>query len=512
MPTAATPNPTVLQPPEPRAERGNTAVRRDLWIGFVLVAVVIVCRFWLADVLPLTDTTEARFAEIARKMVETSDWLVPQHDYGVPYLAKPPLAFWLSAVGIELFGAGELGPRILILGAALAFCGLFFYWTNKLFGLVAAAASLMMLMTSVVFFIAMAAVMTDMLLTVCVCTALIAFWWRYQAGSAGWEAAMYVAIGLGLLAKGPLAAVLVFAPILGWSLATGRYREVWQRFAWIKGALLVGVVAVPWYIAAELRNPGFLQYFLIGEHVGRFIVPGWSGDLYGRAHDAPRGAIWIFWLVGMLPWSLLFIPVLRSGKAVVRRNWVERRDLLWFLFAWALTPLVLFTCSANIIFPYVLPAVPAAVVALVALRAGPPESTFTLLRMSWVGVFVVAAIVVFVMVDRDVVEQHTQRSVIAAVRLRDEQPGIPIYYWRSRYYSADYYSAGATSTIGDPELLAALSEQRAFALVVTDEQLQAFPAAMAARLVRVANVGDFTVLEPEYLIRFSSAVLRRSFP
>ena len=54
-----------------------------------------------------------------------------------------------------------------------------------------------------------------------------------------------------------------------------------------------------------MRNPGFLDYFIVGEHIQRFLVPGWTGDLYGRAHDVPRGGIWLFFLLGALPWGLL---------------------------------------------------------------------------------------------------------------------------------------------------------------------------------------------------------------
>ena len=42
--------------------------------------------------VPLADTTEARYGEIARKMAETGDWITPQFKYGIPFWAKPPLS------------------------------------------------------------------------------------------------------------------------------------------------------------------------------------------------------------------------------------------------------------------------------------------------------------------------------------------------------------------------------------------------------------------------------------
>ena len=66
---------------------------------------------------------------------------------------------------------------------------------------------------------------------------------------------------------------------------------------------------LPWYLLAERKTPGFLDYFLVGEHWRRFTVPGWDGDRYGNAHLEPRGMIWAFLLQACLPWSLL-LPLL----------------------------------------------------------------------------------------------------------------------------------------------------------------------------------------------------------
>ncbi len=62
--------------------------------------------------IPLNDVSEARYAEIARKMLETGNWVTPQHDYGVPFWAKPPLSTWLSAFSMKLFGVNEFAARL----------------------------------------------------------------------------------------------------------------------------------------------------------------------------------------------------------------------------------------------------------------------------------------------------------------------------------------------------------------------------------------------------------------
>ena len=62
--------------------------------------------------IPLTDNTEARYAEIARIMSETQNWITLQIDYGIPFWAKPPLSTWASALSISIFGNHEFFVRL----------------------------------------------------------------------------------------------------------------------------------------------------------------------------------------------------------------------------------------------------------------------------------------------------------------------------------------------------------------------------------------------------------------
>ena len=85
-----------------------------------LLAFLLVARVVLLIFASHTDPSESRYAEIARKMAETGDWIMPQFDYGVPFWAKPPLSIWLSALGIELFGVNEFASRIFLFLAGIA--------------------------------------------------------------------------------------------------------------------------------------------------------------------------------------------------------------------------------------------------------------------------------------------------------------------------------------------------------------------------------------------------------
>lgn len=463
-------------------------------LGVLVLAALLLARLWLAIDFPLTDTTEARYGEMARKMVETADWITPQHDYGVPYWAKPPLALWLAAAGIASLGATELAPRLPILLLSVFLLGALFAWLRREVGSAGAAAGVAITASSLLFYVSMAAVMTDMVLTVCVACALMAFWLRQRGEGWPWEVALYGSLGLGLLAKGPLAGILVVGPIILWSLLTGRVRSVWRQFAWLRGMLMVAAVAMPWYLAAELKTPGFLRYFIVGEHLGRFLIPGWDGDLYGNAHDEPLGMIWAFFFAGMLPWSLLLPPIFFLRRKVLASNWAPRRDLIVFGLAWALVPLLLFTPSANIISPYVLPAVPGAVIAFAGAYTAPRGHDRPLLAMfcAAAAVLTIASFAMNEAVETDTTfaSEHTQKPVIEAIR-RDYPDACNIYYWRDRWFSAEYYSGGNAREIQD---VGSIDAAAPLCVVVPTDALDALPDSVRDMATPAMTVGAFTVL------------------
>ena len=110
---------------------------------------------------PLLDPTESRYAEIARKMLETGDWLVPQVDYGVPFWGKPPLSTWLSAVAMAVFGVNEFAARLPSF-LLLAGCGALVYRLAALrAGADAALWALAAFATTGLVFVSAGAVMTD---------------------------------------------------------------------------------------------------------------------------------------------------------------------------------------------------------------------------------------------------------------------------------------------------------------------------------------------------------------
>ena len=96
-----------------------------------------------------------------------------------------------------------------------------------------------------------------------------------------WKYLFFIGLGLGMLAKGPIIFILTAPPIFVWMVFFKEYKAVWKNFNWILGILLFALIAVPWYYLAELKTPGFIDYFIVGEHFKRFFDSSWQGDKYG---------------------------------------------------------------------------------------------------------------------------------------------------------------------------------------------------------------------------------------
>ena len=207
----------VLSPrarPAGGASTASAAARLRRWL-WGLVALTLVARLATLGAYPLMDNTEARYAEIARKMLETGDWLMPQFHYGVPFWSKPPLAVWLTAASFGAFGVNEFAARLPALLCCLAVAFLTWLLARRTDGPDVAVKTVAVLVTTVLFFVAAGAVMTDAELAVGTTLSMVAFREAVvERGSRGrlWGYAFFVGLAIGLMAKGPVAVVLLRRP------------------------------------------------------------------------------------------------------------------------------------------------------------------------------------------------------------------------------------------------------------------------------------------------------------
>ncbi|MFT6862066.1 MAG: 4-amino-4-deoxy-L-arabinose transferase-like glycosyltransferase [Akkermansiaceae bacterium] len=451
--------------------------RKLLW--GTLVALIIL-RILLMIQVPFTDTTEARYAEMARKMAETGDWVTPQIEYGVPFWGKPPLHTWLAASGMKLFGVNEFGGRIFIFFTGLSVLGILYRWAQEYRGKNYALLGVTMLTSSALFFIAMACVMTDLVMLAGTTLSMVAFWSALDGRShrklMGYL--FFVGLAIGLLAKGPVAFVLTALPIGAWVLIQNRWRETWRNLPWISGTILMLLLSLPWYLIAEQKTPGFLSYFIVGEHFERFLMSGWKGDLYGSGHAEARGTIWLFWLATLLPWTFFFLAPLGRIKSIVAG--FKNETSLWssYLLCWALAPLVFFTMATNIIPTYVITGIPASCFLIIDVwlhaargqRAAPAKVAHLFKGSLASGFFIfLGASIVFSYLPH-LAPKRTQKDLVVQKTISEGPVSLPLYYFGRKNYSIEFYTKGKAIRLGDPDDLAGILTDSKRDFVSIDEK------------------------------------------
>lgn len=439
---------------------------------FYSVLVIAVFRLILLGAIPLLDKTEARYAEIARLMTETGNWTILQIDYSVPFWAKPPLSTWLSAISFEAFGVSEFAARLpiyLLNIAVLIFLGR----SLKKEGIPGWILAFILL-TTPEFLLHTGVVSTDTTLAACITLAMISFWKAMQDGASKlWGYLFFIGIGLGLLAKGPITIILTGPPVFVWLLLKkARFGQMFRKIPWLLGLPLTALVAVPWYLLAEKASPGFIDYFIVGEHFKRFLESGWSGDLYGGPKSQALGMIWVFLAAFAFPWVFFVLfKVWKQWKTL----WKD--PLLSFLFLWFLSALVFFTFSSNILHTYMLPSiVPMGLLAAYWWKDYQRKK----LMIGLGSIFPVAAIVGFIglmfTVGMNNKFVNSDKFLIEGQGLHQAENSTPVYYYIRESYSGNFYTQGRAEIIVNHfQLGTRIQEKGELYLIVPDNLAEEIP-------------------------------------
>ena len=321
------------------------------WLWFVLILLALTAAFAFQGSRGLYDTTEGRYAECAREMIETGNYLEPTLSYR-PHWTKPPLTYWAIAGGMELLGRNEWGVRLynsvafLLTVLAVVHLGTAL-WDRKA-GLVAG----LIYSTSLFPVIAANAVSTDTLLTLWETAAVLSYIKacrnRSTAREKLWVLAMWAFLGLGFFTKGPIS-LLPLIPILVRHLQNNKPVRVFEPW----GLLVFVLIGFSWYLACAWHHQGLLSYWLGHEVVDRVALPD--------AHN-PR------WYKSVLTF-LLSIGFgsglwLYFGIKAVWRTRTAEAGRLWryltsgnrsFLLVWLAVPLLFFCLLPRPLTLYVLP-------------------------------------------------------------------------------------------------------------------------------------------------------------
>jgi 4-amino-4-deoxy-L-arabinose transferase-like glycosyltransferase len=309
----------------------------------------------------LIGADEPRYAQVAREMLERHDRITPVLG-GHAWLEKPPLYYWQAMLAYDVFGVSDVAARVPAgFDATLLVISVYLFFRRFRRGVEVDAALITASCAGIIGY-ARAASM-DMALAASFSIGMLAWWaWR-ESGKQTYLVLFYVCMALGMLAKGPVAPFLAAAVIVVFALAARESRLV-LRTAWLPGILLFCAIALPWYIAVELRNPQFFREFILEHNLARF-----SSDLYH--HRQPFWYYLPITALAFVPWTVF---VVAAGAASARMWWAERRsvvaepDLEWqftvFAGCWLLVPVAFFSISQSKLPGYILPAIPAGAVLL----------------------------------------------------------------------------------------------------------------------------------------------------
>ncbi|ATX81553.1 4-amino-4-deoxy-L-arabinose transferase [Mariprofundus ferrinatatus] len=316
----------------------------------------------------LWDVDEPNNAVCGREMWLEGNWWVPMFN-GDYRFDKPILIYWLMIPLHALFGVNEWTARLPSAMAMTGLVAVIWFMSHRLitaagFHVRKIEHEIIPLMAAGLFatalhiaVIARAAVPDPLLMLSLGFTlpALLVVWLegREKAPEAMPRLliAAYVAIGLGVLAKGPIAGLMPLL-IMASFLTLMKDWKNWHLFQPFRGASIALLVAAPWYIAVGVLTDGvWLEGFIFRHNIERFTDP-----LQG--HRGFPGLYILTVLAGWFPWSGLLAAMLAFGAW--RLEALRRDPLRLFMLCWIGVYILFFSIASTQLPNYVLPLFPAA--------------------------------------------------------------------------------------------------------------------------------------------------------
>jgi 4-amino-4-deoxy-L-arabinose transferase-like glycosyltransferase len=329
-------------------------MKKDLAILLLALSIVT----WGIGNYGLYEPHEAHFAMVGKEMVLRGDWVTPYLN-GAPYLNKPPLLYWSIALTTSIFGQSEFAARWSIAIAGWWGIVISWLWSRQLWGITASRTAALMLSVSVGWFIFTHQILIDVLLGSLLLTTSYCLWqWLSQPKSWVYWLGFYLSLGLCFLTKGLIGIAFPLIGLFGLVIVHRDWR-IFKQIKLFKGLLVFLAVILPWFIAVERANPGFINYFIFSEHLDRIFDRRFPPDYVVSKISAVGylgiAALWCF------PW-ILFLPSViiaswRDWQAELTRD-KHRSDGIFLLAIATILPVICFLPLSSRLIYYSLPAIP----------------------------------------------------------------------------------------------------------------------------------------------------------
>jgi len=312
----------------------------------------------------LIPTDEGRYAEIAREMFTTGDWVTIRYN-ALKYFEKPPLQMWGTALAYTLFGIGDWQARLFTALSGIA--GLVFTMlaAARWWGKRTAVITGLVLVSAPMWNVGAHFNSLDMGVAGCMTMALAALLLAQHPDATrsqqrNWMWVCWASMALAVLSKGLIGVVLPGFVLVVYTLAA-RDWALWKRLHLVTGLIVFFAVGAPWFVLISARNPEFAWFFFVHEHFQRF-----TSTVHNR--NAP---LWYFvplLLAGFLPWlaQLPGAARLTFARAETAANGFRPTLMLGL---WAILIFAFFSISDSKLPGYIFPIIPAlAVLAALVLE------------------------------------------------------------------------------------------------------------------------------------------------
>jgi 4-amino-4-deoxy-L-arabinose transferase-like glycosyltransferase len=309
----------------------------------------------------LVGADEPRYAQIGREMFARHDWVVPTLN-GSPWIEKPVLLYWKMMISFRLLGVWDWAARVPSASHATALVLAIFFFMRRFRPRSELDAALITASCFAMIGFGRGA-STDMVLSAPFGIAMLAWWAWHQTGRKLWLMAFYGLLAIGALAKGPLAPALAVLIVGAYALCR-KDATVFLRSLWWPGFLLFFAIALPWYVAVEIKVPQFLRFFFYEQNLQRFGTNRYQ-------HSQPFWYYIPVFLLSMLPWVVFTVTgIIASGKQAIAKirdqepstssDKITEDWLPLFLLLWMAIPIIFFSISRSKLPGYILPGIPAA--------------------------------------------------------------------------------------------------------------------------------------------------------
>ena len=312
----------------------------------ILFALCVILFFFGSWWLPITDPTESNYTLTAKEMLQANDYLSPRI-YGKFWYDKPIFFYWELILAYGIFGVNEFASRFF--PAVFATCGvmLTYYFGKKIFNHKVGLFAAILLAATPEFWYISHAIITDMTLFCAISITLMTFYIGYTSGNTKLYYVSYVAVGIGMLTKGPIAFCLP-ALIIFLFLLIQKDLSHLLKMKLLTGIPLAFAIAAVWYVPMyAIHGQDFIDNFF-----------GVHNFLRATVSEHPKFNVWYYYtvifLLGFFPYCL---PIIYSQ---IKKFWRERRlpsldTREKFLLTWALTVPIVFQSFATKYVTYTLP-------------------------------------------------------------------------------------------------------------------------------------------------------------